>query len=373
MKVLFIAGALLMWANIGAAQTFDPGTPDGAMIGSIQKESDPAKKQAMLQDFVQKFPDSHLAGWAWAQLQAAFLQAQDYDKTIEAGEKSLAASPDNVEVAYNNLKASEAKNDADGVVKWSAATSEAARKEIATAKPGAADQARVDYAKQVDTYTEYSVYAAALKTQDPAKIIALTESLEKRNPDSPYLGKAYGLYLNALRSTKQNEKAGAAAIRELQRDPSNEDALLVAADYSMQQKNTDKTLQYSTKLTQVMQSKTKPEELPEADWQKKKQTLLAVGFWMQGAAYNTQTHYADADKALRQALPLAKNDNRLLPMVLFQLGMADFQLGKSSKSSAMMKDALKFSQQSAALSSPVQTEAQNNVKAITKALGGGAH
>lgn len=373
MKVLFIAEALLLLVSVGAAQTFDPGTPDGAMVSSIQKESDPAKKQAMLQDFVQKFPDSHLAGWAWAQLQAAFLQAQDYDKTIEAGEKSLAAAPDNVEVAYNNLKAAEAKNDPDGVMKWAAVTSQAARKEIAGAKPGAGDQARVDYAKQVDTYTEYSIYAAALKTGDPSKIVALTESLEKRNPDSPYLSKAYGLYLNALRSTKQNEKAGAAAIRKLQRDPANEDALFVAAEYSMEQKDTDKTLLYSTKLNQVMQSKAKPEELPDPDWQKKKQTLLALGFWMQGAAYNTQTHYGDADKALRQALPLAKNDNRLLPMVLFQLGVADFQLGKSSKNTAMIKDALNFSKQSAALSSPVQIEAQNNVKAITKALGGGAH
>jgi tetratricopeptide (TPR) repeat protein len=122
-----------------------------------------------------------------------------------------------------------------------------------------------------------------------------------------------------------------------------------------------------------MQSKAKPEELADADWQKKKQTLLAFGFWMQGAAYNTQAHYADADKALRQALPLVKNDNRLMPMVLFQLGVADFQLGKSSKNTAMIKEALNFSKQSAAVSSPVQVEAQNNVKAITKALGIGAH
>lgn len=373
MKVLFVAGVLLLLAGFGAAQTFDPGTPDGAMVSSIQKEPDAAKKQAMLEDFVQKFPDSKLAGWGWGQLQAAYLQAQDYDKTIEAGEKSLAKDPDNVEIAYNNLKASEAKNDPDGVMKWSAVTSDAARKEIASAKPGAADQSRVDYAKQVDTYTEYSVYAAALKTTDPAKIIALTESLEKRNPNSPYLSKAYGLYLNALRSTKQSDKAGAAAARQLQRDPANEDALLVAAEHSMEQKDMDKTLQYSTKLTQVMQSKPKPEELSDADWQKKKQTFLGFGFWLQGTAYNSQTRYADADKALRQALPLVKNNNQLLPRVLFQLGAVDFQLGKSSKSTAMIKEALNFSKQSAALNSPVQIEAQNNVKAITKALGGGAH
>ena len=67
---------------------------------------------------------------------------------------------------------------------------------------------------------------------------------------------------------------------------------------------------------------------------------------------------------------LAKGDERLLPRVLFQLGVADFQFGKASKNTAMMKDALKFSQQAAAMKSPVQTDAQNNVKSISKALGG---
>jgi tetratricopeptide (TPR) repeat protein len=370
MKVVVLAGALFIGlAGIGAGQAFDPATPDGSMVDSIQKESDPHQKQALLEEFVQKFPNSRLVGWAWKQLQAAFLQAQQYDKAIEAGEKSLASDPDAIEVAYNNLKAAEAKNDPDGVMKWSAETSRAARKEIQGFKPGVADQARLDYAKQMETYTEYSIYAMTLKTTDPAKIIAMTESLEQRSPESAYLSKAYGRYLNALHQSGQADKAGAAALREQQRDPSNEDALLVVADYSMRHKENDKTIMYSTKLAEVMQSKAKPDEISDADWEKKKQTMLALAYWMQGIGYNAQNHFRDADKALRNALPLVKNDERLLPLVLFQLGVADFQIGKSSKSTTMMKDALKFSQQSAALKSPVQMDAQNNVKAISRALG----
>jgi tetratricopeptide (TPR) repeat protein len=365
---LFLAALCIAVAGIGACQGFDPTTPDGKMVGSIQKESDPAQKQALLEDFVQKFPDSPLTGWAWGQLQAAFLQAQQYDKAIDAGEKSLAKDPNAVEVAYNNLKAAEAKNEPDGVMKWSAETSRAARKEIEGAKAG--DQARLDYAKQVDTYTEYSIYATSLKITDPAKLVTLTESLEQRSPNSAYLSKAYGRYLNALRQSGQGDKAGAAAATEAQRDPANEGVLLFAADYSMQHKDNDKALTYSTKLAEVMQSKAKPDEIADADWQKKKQTLLGLGYWMEGTTDNAQSHFREADTALRSALPLAKGDDRLLPRVLFQLGVADFQFGKASKNTAMMKDALKFSQQAAAMKSPVQTDAQNNVKAISKALGG---
>ena len=129
MKSVVLSVVLLTAAGcLSFGQSFDPSTPDGAMIAAIQKESDAAKKQAMLEEFVQKYPDSKTAGWAWAQLQAADLQAQQYDKAMEAGQKSLASDPDQVEVAYNNLKAAEGKNDPDAVMKWSAETSKLARK-----------------------------------------------------------------------------------------------------------------------------------------------------------------------------------------------------------------------------------------------------
>lgn len=367
-SVVLIAALLAALSYPGMGQAFDPGTPDGAMLASIQKESDAAKKQAMLEEFVQKYPDSKNAGWAWGQLQSSYLQAQQYDKALQAGQKSLASDPDEVEVAYDNLKAAEGKNDPDAVMKWSAETSRLARKEVASPKPGDGKE-QIDYAKQVDTYTEYSLFATAIKTADNAKVTALVESLEQRNPDSPYLSKAYGRYLNALQQQGQNDKAGAAAEKEAQRDPANEDVLAFAADYDMRRKDLDKSLTYSTKLAELMQSKAKPEEIADADWQKKKQTLLALAYWIEGVSYNGKNQFAQADKALRQALPLVQSDSQLQPVVLFQLGVADFQLGKASKNRAMMQDALKFSQQSAAMKSPVQSDAQNNVKAISSALG----
>jgi hypothetical protein len=117
-----------------------------------------------------------------------------------------------------------------------------------------------------------------------------------------------------------------------------------------------------------VQSKPKPEEISDADWQKKKTTLLGLAYWMQGLSYNGNKQFSQADKALRQALPLVKGDNQLEPVVLFQLGVADFQLGKASKNRAMMQDTLKFSKQSAAVKSPVQTDAKT-MKAISSILG----
>jgi len=369
MKTVILSVVLLaVWCCSIMGQAFDPSTPDGAVIAAIQKEADAAKKQGMLEEFVKTYPDSKNAAWAWGQLQASYLQAQQYDKAIEAGQKSLASDPGQIDVAYNNLKAAEGKNDPDAVMKWSAETSRLARKEVASPKPGDGKE-QIDYAKQVDTYTEYSIYATELKSGDGAKVIALVESLEARNPDSPYLSKAYGRYLAALQQQGQNDKAGAAAEKEAQRDPSNEDVLAFLADYDRQKKDFDKSLTYSAKLVEIMQSKAVPEGMVDADWQKKKLKLLAFGLWIEGVSYNGKSQYAQADKALRAGLPLIKGEDQSQPRVWFQLGFADFELGKTTKNRAMMQDALKFSQQSAAMKSPDQTNAQNNVKAISAALG----
>jgi hypothetical protein len=47
----------------------------------------------------------------------------------------------------------------------------------------------------------------------------------------------FGIYLNALRQTGQGTKAGTVAEQQLQRDSSNEDVLLFAADYNRDKKD----------------------------------------------------------------------------------------------------------------------------------------
>jgi hypothetical protein len=373
MKSLILTAALLAGlcsSSWGQKLLIDTSTAEGKTLADIAQQQDAARKQTMLEEFIKTYPKSSQAGWVYGQLQSIYLQQQQYDKVLETGEKALAGGDDNVDLAYNNLKAAEAKNDPDSVAKWSAETSRLARKVEQSTQPTDGDaKARIDYAKQVDTYSEYSTYATVLKTTDPAKIIAVVEPLEQRNPKSEYLSKSYGMYLNALRKTGQNDKAGAAAEKEAERDPNNEDVLLIAADYNMQRQNQDRALAYATKLSEVMQAKTKPAELSDADWEKKKETLLGASYWIQGVVYSGQKNYSQANKTLREALPLIKGDSQMLGVGLFHLGVADYELGKSTKKRALLLDALKFSQQSAAIKSPLQAQAQANVKAISRQVG----
>ena len=69
---LLLAFLCPVWAQVDAS------SPEGMALGAITREADAAKKQALLEEFVKKYPSSSQAAWAWEQLQDGYLQAKDY-------------------------------------------------------------------------------------------------------------------------------------------------------------------------------------------------------------------------------------------------------------------------------------------------------
>lgn len=305
----------------------------------------------------------------YTQLQTGYLSSKDYDKAIEAGEKGLAQDPDNLGFAYNNLKASEGKKDVEGIKKWAAESSRIARKAVQNAKDDEEGKHQKDYALQVDTYTEYSLSAAAMQSATPGDVIGLFTELEQQNPKSQYISQAAGIYLRALQQSGQNAQAGAAAERILENNPDCDDALLVASDYNLTQKQNAKAVEHAVKLVDVLKAKQKPEAVSDADWQKQTNTKLGLAYWYAGLAYSGQSKFPDADKSLREAVPLLEGNTQYLGIALFNLGLADYKLAKANGNKALLQDALKFSQQSAAIKGPFQAQAAANVKVIRAEAG----
>ena len=360
-----IAILLLFAATLAAQQpqqlTINSETDEGMLLQQIERQTDEPKKQALLEQFIAKYPKHQGAPWVYRQLQAIYTNKKQFDKTLDAGTKALAVDADDLDAAYNNLKAAEAKSDIDLIRKWALRTSELAHKN--------AHSAPAEYAMQVGVYCEYSLYSAASHSTDPNKVVDLVETLEHLNPESQYVPKAYGNYLATLRKMDQVDKAGSAAEKLADRGVNNEDVLMVAADYNLQKKTQpEKVIQYSTRLIEALRSKPKPEGAADAEWEAKKQSLSGLANWMAGVTYSGQGNSALADKYLRAALPNLK-DQQVLAIGLFHLGLADYQLGKSGKNRGLIQDALKYSQESAAIDSPLQAQAQKNAQAIRGELG----
>jgi hypothetical protein len=338
-------------------------TPEGQLLQQIGQESDEAKRLALLEKFTADYGKSENLAWVYAQMQPLYTKASQPDKAIEIGDKLIALDADDLETALATLKAAEAKKDPDLVKKWSNTTGQIAQKAMAAPQPKDEDEAEgwkkaVDYAKQVNTYSEYALYATALQTADPRKKADLIETLEQRNPQSQYLGQVKPMLFQVYRQAGDNAKAIAVAEQILATDQSNEDMLLVVADNYLQQgKEPDKVLAYSTKLIEVMNTKAKPEGVSDADWENRKKTISGLGHFMIGKLNFNEKKYGPADKELRTALPLVEANADLKAEVLFLLGFSNYKMEN-------IMDALKFNQQCAAIKSRFQAQAAKNVSVI---------
>jgi hypothetical protein len=199
------------WPQCHKLTEINTATPEGQLLQKAGLEDDPAQKLALQEQFATQYPQNEAVGWVYEQLLTAYVKANDADKALAVGDKLAALTPECVEDAQQTLKAAEMKKDPDLVLKWSAKTAELALKVVNSSQPTEADEvenwkARVDYARQVNTYTEYSLYAMALGTTDPKKQVALIEALQQRNPKSEYLAKAGDTLFVAVRGCGKSQR-----------------------------------------------------------------------------------------------------------------------------------------------------------------------
>jgi len=301
-------------------------------------------------------------------IQVEYLKAGNYDKALSTGDTLLAKDPDDVDAAYNNLKAAEKKVDPDAVIKYANMTSASAKKAAAGTKPSDISEddwkKNIEYYNGLDTYTEYALYATAVQTKDPATVLALGDALEKHNANSQYLPAMLGPYARAARQANQVDKAASYGERAYGRNQTNGDMLLLMAEQSMNKQQLDKTVAYAQKAVEQANAEAKPDGVSDADWQKRKNGTLGVGNWMLGVALGMQSKYAQSDKALRAALPLIKDTPQLLGPATFFLGLGNYKLAKDTKNGKLAVEALRYSQQSAGISGPYQAQAEKNVKVI---------
>ncbi len=343
-------------------------TPEGRVLQQIQRELDPATQLSLLDQFAGQYPQSQNVPWAYDQLIAAYAKAGQSDKVLETGQKLFGMGAGDVESGQECLKAAEAKKDLALVMKWSAMTSEAARKVVQSPQPTTADDAEawkreVDYARQVDTYTEYSLYAALVQSTDPKERIEFGEALQTRNAQSQYLPQiAQPLFLAYLQAG-QSEKALAFAEKCVSAKQASEEMMLTVAQSDMDKKLPDQAIAVSEQAIQSADTKEKPQGMSDADWQTWKTQIKGRAGWIAGVSYAAVNKWELADKSLRAALPALEGDKNMLAQALFFLGLANYRIAEGGQKERA-RDALRFSEQCAAIPGPFQVLANTNVKAI---------
>ncbi len=273
------------------------------------------------------------------------------------------AVADKLDDAYQGLQEAVAKKDVAQVKKLAAEAAPLVGDALATPAPGSADEkagwtARMDYVKSVGEYAEYALYAVSVGAT-PATVVDLISTLEQQNPKSKYLEGAYAPYLVALNQAGSAAKIPAIAEKALASLPNNVDLLAVLADTALTKQQNDRALSFANRVIAAF-AKPKPEVVPDAEWTRKKTVLLGRAYWIAGMVAGAKNDFKGANQNLRAALPLIQGNNAMLGPALFQLGLANYQLGKLFLNKAQVLEAVKFSEQCSAIPGALADQARHN-------------
>ena len=272
--------------------------------------------------------------------------------------------PGNLETAYQTLKDAVARKDAGQVKTLAAATCTSARAAISAPAPETDEEKeawnhRVAFARDVELFTEYALYATAIQAP-PASTIELLSALEQQNPKSKYLADAYGLYFRALHQTGAAAKIPSVAEKAVANFPENDDALLVLAEAAYANKQADRALGFARRLRAALDKHARPEGMSSADWERKRSAALGSSYWIAGTVEAEKAQYFEADRDLRASLPLIASNEARKAAALFYLGLANYQLGKMTMKKALVLDGERFSREAAAIKGPLAQQAWHN-------------
>lgn len=349
-------------------------TQEGQLLQQIDEEKDATKKLALLEQFVKQFPNHEAATWVLSQMQVSYLGSGKYDRVFEAATRILSLDPTEVSAAHHCLKAAEAMKDTQLLKIWSGQASQVARRVMQLKKPEYGDEEqiaewkqKVDYARQIEQYTEYSLYFAAMQVRDSKLKANLIETLEHRNPMSEYLAHMRTAHTDAVRQV-DIEEAVLAAEQQFVKGEFNEDTLLMVATHFMnKRRDSDKVIQYSQKLIELVEAKPAPTDLSPDEWQRKKEHMLGTANWMAGILSSTQEKFAQADKHLRAAVPYISNGD-MLAGAYYHLGYVNYRLAEAGER-IRIHDAMKYTTLCMGINSAVQYQASENLKSMKAEYG----
>ncbi len=360
MKRSLVTLVFLVLPVLAQRQNFviNVGTPEGQILQQIGQEADQAKKVALMEDFLAKYPKHEGAAWVCGQLETAYLEQKQFDKALAAADKVFVGGTNDPDVGFNAIKAAEGAGDAQQVLTWAGRTSDAVKAILA--KPPADDDAKqyAEHAKEVGNYAEYALYAAALKSRDEKMIVSLGEALAKANPKSQYMWLVSTNYLRALGAKGCAEAAKLAAA-----DNKNAEAMLFEADCSWRGGRAAGVVSGGERALAALTSRPKVEGGGEG-------AKIGTANFFVGIGNAMQQRWGPANKALRAALPAVKGEPIYEANALFNLGMANYTLGKAVGDKGQMRQGLNFFEQAAAIKSNVQDQASRNATLIKAELGG---
>jgi tetratricopeptide (TPR) repeat protein len=326
----------------------------------------PSEKLQLIDQFSQAHSESDYQIVADEQYVNYYLNAKQYDRAFEYGEKLFSLDPDNYTNAINMVRAANEKGDTDKLFSYGEkANSIVQRYKAASPPPGSDPDAwmrtkneRLAGIKDDQVYVQQSLWSAAFSVKDPAKKASDFERFAKMYPDSPEgqqaLTMAAGYYQQAQNRTKMLEVANGA----LAKDPNNIGMLvLLADDYSEKGEQLDKAEAYAKKAASLTDTAQRPEGVSDDQWKQQLSVEKGLAYSALGQVNIQKKLNAQAVDNLTKAAPLLKPNAVSYARNQYRLGFAYLNLKKNPEAKQAFTDA-------ASVDSPYKGPAQQKLNEL---------
>ena len=354
MKPFWLFVVLALSSSLAAAQldkiVIPAGTPEDQALTIISNEQDPQKKLAMYQDFVQKFSSNPAAvaygNWQIAQ---AYSTTGDLQKSLEYGDKALAASPHNLDILVSQANVAQQMKDNAKLIDYAAKGGEAYNAIGKPSKPeGMSEQdftarAEEDKSSGKNSYEflEAAAFNAIADEKDPKQRMAYIERFDAAFPSSRFASSIAQYVMYTLGPGQLNDPARLVSYGEksLASDPNNMATLLLMANAYVEQTSpaaVNKSVTYSQKVIELAKA-----DAPDADRAHKLSGGVAESTL--GYALMKQEKTAAAVTHLKTAVSVLKGqDDVSYATALYRLGYAYAKLNKVSDAREVLSEAVKI-------------------------------
>lgn len=343
-----------------------PDSPEDKTLLEIQGETDAKKRLAMLDEFRQKFASSEALPYTYQLYLAAYMELQDYDKAIEAGEKAADADDEEVSVLTSLVRACHTKGDFARVHKWTTVAAAAYQKALANRPPDLDDddwKKRQETLKSYADFLEYALFDAAARDASPERL-KYVESFAKAFPQSERMKKLPALYALAYQQLNDLPKMTEYAEKAVAAEPDNEAMLLLLGETSISQQKPKlaEAQQMAQSLLKVMEGKAKPEGVADADWNRYLDNYRGAAHSILGRVMMHEEKTAAALGELQAAAKLLEGNPQALAPVLYFLGYGYAKLQRYNEARPVLNQILK-------LGGPYAQPAQDILRKIRAATG----
>ncbi len=366
--------AMICWGQVSLqAPEINAETEDGAMIAEAASAADTQTKIGILEKFVNQFPDSKYIGYALLQLQNAYVETKQNEKTVEAGKRLIELAPDNIEVRHNTNQALVALQRWDELYPMLVETKPLAEKVASAPKPADADagtwQGQVDYASGVSQYVEWAMNAAMTQQADPKQKVRWLDVLRENYPDGEYAKGLTAQYVAAYQQQGDITKAVEWAQKAVDDGAVDETYEYLLAEGALNNQDNAAAKEHAEKALSILAAKEKPANISEEQWAAQKARMEAYAKFDLGRAWvagNTKDDFRTARASLLESVDVLKAEGGPRYEVLaYLLGVCYVQLDIRGDN---IQKALFWMTEAANSEGPYQAQAKEALTKIKAAM-----